>query len=409
MNQPLTYQELLLVKQKVQEEGRRRWNDAGRVGSLAYATGVGKSKVAIDAIDEIRHEYFTRHEYGIPQGLLVVPTEKMRDKGWPDEFTKWEVSMDGLKSVCYASLAKEDLSKYDYIIYDEIHKLTLPNLRKLEFIKGVNSNLIVLGLTATFPKVAKDDSVDTVERITLLQELVPPIDTITTDQAVDMGLISDFEIMVVKFYLDAVNKNIPSGTKKKEMRTEKEHYGKLTKSLSFLMYGSKNEGAKMNAIAKRMQFIYNLPSKQRLAKECLQNMSSARTLVFAGNIEQANALCGEQVYHSDSNDVMLTKFQNGEIDLLGCVRALNEGENLNYPDQSLIQQVDSQERNLVQRIGRNIRLRPHNPSFKAKIVILVAIGTVDEKWFKSSIAEFQTSRIKEFIVRVPDIPKTVSI
>lgn len=76
------------------------------------------------------------------------------------------------------------------------------------------------------------------------------------------------------------------------------------------------------------------------------------------------------------------------------------------PDQALVIQVDSKERNLVQRIGRIVRKRYDNPDFKARIVILVALLTADENWFKEAIKDFETSRIKEYIVRVPDIKKT---
>lgn len=392
---------LIEVKDKIQQEGRQAWFDNFCKGTLAWATGVGKSKAAIDIMEQFRHEYLQAKAEGICQILLVSPTEEMRDNDWPAEFEKWGVSMQGIKGVCYASLAKEDLSKYDLIVYDECHRLTVHNLQRQQQV-----NKPALGLTATFPKARFEDDL---ERISLLTELLPPVHKVSTDEAVELGLISDFEIMTLMFYLDSVNKNIPGGTKKKPfMTTEKAAYNYYSQCIRTAVI--KNiEPLKFSAISKRTRFLYNLPSKFRLAQQCLEQLKKEekRTLVFAGSIEQANALCGEQVYHSESDSNALQRFQNKEIDLLGAVRALNEGKNLTEPDQCLVVQVDSVERNLVQRIGRIIRKRYDNPDFKARIVILVAMGTADEQWYKMSIKDFDTVRIKEYLVRVPDIQKSV--
>lgn len=368
---------------------------------MEWATGVGKSKAAIDCINLLRTE---KNDPKLPI-LLVTPTEEMRDENWPNEFEKWGASMDGIKAICYASLGKvKDLNIYEAIIYDEAHRITLPNLNKVwTYTKPI------LGLTATLPKIRKFDSDDTQERIDMLGTLIPPIHTITTDEAVDLGLISDFEVVVLQFYLDGVTKNIPCDTKLNELRTERGHYAKLTKKMQWAII-KKIEALKFAAINKRMNFLYNLPSKLRLAKQCLESLeqNGKRTVVFAGSIEQSGLLCGDKVYHSESSDVALRAFQRGEIDTICAVRALNEGQNLKEPDQGLVVQIDGVKKNLVQRIGRIIRKRYDQPDFKAKIVILVALNTADYQWYQASIADFQTSRIKQYIVRVPDIVKPVT-
>lgn len=243
----------------------------------------------------------------------------------------------------------------------------------------------------------------------MITEFLPPVHTITTDEAVDLGLISDFEVFVLKFFLDAVNKNIAGGTKKKpKLTTEKAEYSRVTKLMQFAVM-KKNDGMKFAAISKRMQLLYNLPSKLRLAKLCLENMSKEprRTLILCGSIAQANELC-EHVCHSESGPEALERFQAGEIDIIAAVKQLNEGKNLHNLEQELIIQVDSQERNLVQRIGRAVRKKLGRPDFKARIVVLVAANTADEKWYKSAIAEFNSTRIKEFIVRVPAVNKSTA-
>lgn len=254
--------------------------------------------------------------------LLVTPTEEMRDVDWPAEFEKWGVTMDNIKSICYASLAKEDLTKYDLIIYDECHRITLPNLEKLW-----KSPKPRLGLTATFPKIHKYSDEDETRRLELLQELLPAVHSISTDEAVELGLISDFEVLVLKFYLDGVTKNIVHETKKygKQMKTESQQYATLTKKMQWAII-QKIDGLKFSTIQKRTDFIYNLPSKLRLAQQCLASLEKEqkRTLVFGGSIDQVNTLCGPNVYHSKSSGDALIAFQAKEINTLGAVRSLNK-------------------------------------------------------------------------------------
>lgn len=390
----MTAEEALANKVRIQLEGNKAWLDNFCIGTYCWATGVGKSKGGLDAIEYIRHEYL-QHDIGIPLVLLVTPTEVMRDVEWPSEFEKWNVPAEHIKFICYASLAKEDLTKYDLIIYDECHRLTLPNLRKLEQLKTAR-----LGLTATFPKAKHEDDY---ERVELLEKLLPPIHVVSTDRAVELGLISDFEITVLKFNLESTVAEIPSGTKSANLCTEAQHYKKLTTQLQYaMMQGAKGVRLKFGMMSKRTQFIYNLPSKERLAKKVLKaiHVENKRTIVFAGSIEQAEKLCGKYVHHSGTDDKYLNAFQSGTTSLLGAVRVLNEGNNLTRPDQCLVVQLDSTERALVQRIGRIVRKRYDQPDFKARIVILVALNTADEKWYKSAIQDFETSRIKEYIYQL---------
>lgn len=402
----MTKEQALENKVRIQKEAEEAWLENEGYGCAELATGCGKTKIAISCIESIRHLWH-QSDKGSPQILIVVPTEEMRDIDWPEEFSKWDTDISNIKFVCYAALLKEKLDKYAMIIYDECHRVTIPNLRKLETLLEFPTRPYVLGLTATLPKVAYPDDM---ERVHLLKRLFPTIYKITTDEAVDMGLIADFEVHVIKFNLDSVNKNIKAGSKLKPFdTTELAHYKYLTKKLQIASMAARadkrKEGFRFSAISDRAQFLYNLPSKLRLATLCLEKITSSnsRTVVFAGSIEQANVLCGDMVYHSKSNRDALEKFQKKEISLLGAVRALNEGKNLSEPDNALIVQVDSVDRNLVQRIGRLVRIRYDNLTHKAKIIILVAVDTADQNWYESAISDFDSRRIKETLVKVPDI------
>jgi superfamily II DNA or RNA helicase len=383
----ITREEALANKIRLQEEGEATWIRNSCRGTICWATGVGKTRLGIKCIKYIRSICVD------PKILIVVPTQDLRDSNWPAEFEECKVSMRFITIVCYASLSKTDLTQYQFIIYDEVHKLTPENMTKLSLVRQYK---YLLGLTATFPKVTAHN----LNRVGLLEDLLPPIHTVSTDEAVELGLIADFEIKVLKLKLNDSVKNIPCGTKKKEFRTEQEHYAKLTKRIQYATI-KKAEGLKFGLLSKRTQFIYNLPTKFRIAQECLNSIhkDDKRTIVFTGSIEKAEKLCGELVFHSKSSDEAFDKFQRGEVNLLGCCKALNEGTNLYKPDQAIIDQVSSVDRDLIQRIGRIIRFRYDNPTFKGLIIILVVKDTVDEKWYESSIEGFNTKRITEYTIK----------
>lgn len=395
----MTAQEALANKVRVQEEARDSWVSTPW-GCLELATGCGKTKIGLDCWAA----------KGYPKLLIVVPTEEMRDTDWPEEAVKWGYDLKDVKVVCYAVLGKQDLTKYEMIIFDECHRLTEPNLRNIDRLRYLSSMPYryrssmpykVLGLTATMPTAAYEEQE---QRVAYLKELFPTRYKLSTDEAVDLGLISDFHVHVLKFELDTKHANIPGGTKAKPfMQTEASRYKYLTSKLQKAMI-TKNKNFIQIAIGERARFIYNLDSKLRLGKHCLEKLreTGKRNLIFAGSIEQANTLCGDNVYHSDSTREALDRFQRAEIDELGAVKALNEGKNLYKPDNGLILQVDSVDRNLVQRIGRLVRVRYDDLTHKALIVILVAVGTADEKWYNLAIKDFDSKRITETLVRVPD-------
>ena len=73
-------------KNEIQDEALQTWVDNKCVGALAMATGSGKSKVALLAIDYIVKTLKVKK----PKICLIVPTESLRDHNWLEEFKKWK-------------------------------------------------------------------------------------------------------------------------------------------------------------------------------------------------------------------------------------------------------------------------------------------------------------------------------
>ena len=89
----------------------------------------------------------------------------------------------------------------------------------------------------------------------------------------------------------------------------------------------------------------------------------------------------------------LQLFSDGRIDKLSCVLQLSEGVSIPGLKQGVIMHAYGNERKTSQRIGRLLRL---NPDQTATCHILCYKDTVDEKWVRSSLNGFDSTKIKFF-------------
>jgi len=379
------------IKSWVQQEAVKAWRAAGKRGTIEAATGTGKTVMALLAA----HAEFELN----PNALvyIAVPTETLRDVDWPNEMDKFGFSYmkEKTKRICYTSLGKEIPERdVDLFIGDEIHHATLGNT---VFFENENWKVFyILCLTATLPD--KNGYEQDKEKWNLINNLAPSCFKVTIEEAIELKLVSDFEVSILTFDLDDKDAYIEAGTPAKPFKqTEMQQYKFLTKALGRAMWNTKSEGAKFIWMQKRMDFLYNLRSKTLLAKEIMDKiLPNNRTLIFAGSIAQSELLCGEKVYNSGTNTKQLDLFCNEEIDYCGVVKILDEGKNVKNLDQALIVQLSSKERGVIQRIGRIIRYRPGH---KARIVVLVAKNTVDEKWCAKAFENFDQKRIKTYYVK----------
>lgn len=337
---------------------------------VTAATGFGKTKTTIELI-----KLFIKRVNKNPKILIITPTEELRDNGWKDEFKKWRKKAIYdlfVSTTCYASLTKIDSSTFDLIIADEAHNLTEANSKN---IIGIKSKLLLL--TATPPKDIEKKAI--LAKLNIENSFDFPL-----DEAVNNELVSDYEIEIIEFNLNDNAKQIKLSKKSNRLVTEKfayDYFDKLCKATN---------NSKMATI-KRMKVIYELPSKTSIINFILSNLigKEDRKLIFCSNIEQSE-LVSTYSYHSKSKSKSnLELFKNKKINTLSCVKALNEGVNISDVDYAIITQCNSNERNLIQQIGRCLR-----GSKKAKIYIICAKNTQDETWVNLSIANLNPSKIK---------------
>jgi superfamily II DNA or RNA helicase len=363
-------------KSEIQDEALQTWINNQCKGSLAMATGAGKSRCAILAVKYLIETLNIKK----PNICLIVPTEVLRDVTWNDEFTKWKVKRyyKFLDRYCYVSINKIENKKYDLIILDELQNLT-ENSAKF-FSQNVCDR--VIGLSATPPS-------DEIKKV-LVKLHCPVVYEYSLDEAVENGVVSPYKINLVEVQLDNIDKYIKAGTKANPfMTTEYNHYQYLCKQILRLKFAGKQQAA-MFAQLNRQRFIGNLKSKTEIAK-LIKNkyIKDDRALIFCHSIAQAEEMC-QHSFHSKSKGNSLEDLRNKKINQLSCVKALNEGQNIPDLDSAIIIQVNSVERNVIQQMGRIVRWRPDH---EAVIWILIAVNTQDETWWNKCSENIDKTRI----------------
>lgn len=354
----------MTIQDKIQRLVQVEWEKNNYKGTAALATGTGKSKIFINIVSKQKKPW-----------LLVVPTEKLRDKNWKEEFDKWDKSNIYDKFVdtcCYASLKNYDLTKYHGVCLDEGHNISINNVQpfKLHY-----ERLQILVLTATAPQDAEKKHI----LYNMLQCKI--IYSLPLKEAIELEIVAPLKIYLHLLQLDK-RKNIQKKTKTGTIFyvSEEGNYQWITKKINDTLFPTQTQ------YLTRARLIYNSPTKTEYARKLLSKLSKdKRILVFSQSISQIESIMKE-VYHSKTTDYYYYQFVDELIKRLGVVEALNEGENIKNLDIGFIIQCNSNPKNLFQRIGRIIRKRKNHT---AEIHILVLQGTADERWVSEILAGYE--------------------
>ena len=364
-----------MERQEIQDEALKAAEGKKRC-TIVLGTGVGKTLVGLKHMER---------NYNPMQSILIVAPKLSIISSWRYEAEKFGLSkvLEGATFSTYLSLNKHNPNDYDAVYFDEVHSLLDSHRSFLNNYAGR-----VLGLTGTPPKHK------TSEKGRLVSEYCPVVYTFKADDAIENGIINDYQIIVHEINLDTA-KNYKVSTKNGSfMTSELQNYS---------YWGTRIDTASGQPHilrVMRMKAMMEYPSKERYAKALLSSITS-KCIVFANTQEQADRMCTHS-YHSNNQDSEenLIDFKLGNINKLSCVLQLNEGVNIPGLKQGIIMHAYGNERKASQRIGRLLRL---NPDDKAIVHILCYMNTVDEKWVKEAISGFDENKIiwKDYEISLP--------
>ena len=313
-----------------------------------WATGCGKSLPALKSIHN--------------KQTLIVLSQLLHENNWRKEAIKWNIDLSTVTFVCYNSLIKHKDTDWDLIILDEGHRWidnwteTLPQFNSKE--------LIVLSGTLSSDAVKKMYNIGK-----------PQIDVITTEMAVEWGLLPEPQIKIFQLVLDniKVNQVFEKGKakhKKTESCTYQEWLNKWIRvkgdkrpnlQISCTAYQYHQllvndiDWAKDKAIKtkdenlwRRVKMLGNqrkswLASiKTQLVRELIKKLHGKRVVVFANDILQAEMFDVNAVHSKNKRgQLIIEEFNTYKRDLLVSVRQLQESMNLVEPEVGIIVQLNN--------------------------------------------------------------------
>lgn len=337
-------------------------------GILYLCPRFGKCRVAIKVFKKLVK----------PKILIAYPDAKIK-VAWQEEFGKTNYKNPSVTYTTFRSLEKHSKGKFDMIVIDEIHLLSE---RQIAAVQGMMSNkaVKVMGLTGTLNSWS-----ETVLRKRLFLNVLAHY---SITQAVNEGVITDYEIIVKKVPLD----NVQMNTYKNNVRTERGQFRAYSAVIDKMEEEGRSMMTKFLRLG-RMRIIQNSISKLEATKKLLTEFSSERVLVFCGLTATADLL-GCPVYHSKKGEKQTFEdFSNGKGNHLAVVKIGNTGVTYKPLNKVIINYFDSNAENLAQKINRCMAMEYGNVNKKATIYIVTSDEAVELKWLAKALAFFDEAKI----------------
>lgn len=356
---------ILTLRDKRQQEFAQIFLDHGEFGILNLCPRFGKIFTSINILEKLDKDINI---------LIAYPDLKIK-ASWEEDFKKRKYKNQNITYTTHLSIKKHTAGFYDLVILDEIHLLSEAQIEAVKELKCIS----VLGLTGTLSSWTEK---------TLNSELqLSVLARYPIEQAIEEGVITDYEITVVSTALDNTRLNDYKG----KHRTEKKQfdsYGWVIDQLE-----RQNKPTMFLRLA-RMRIIQNSVAKMELTRKLLAKHKDERVLVFCGLTKIADEL-GIPVYHSKAGEKdTFESFAAGKGNHLAVVKIGNTGVTYKPLNRVIINYFDSNGENLAQKINRCMAMEYNTPDKKAHIYIVSSTEEVEKKWLKSALEFFDKDKIK---------------
>lgn len=368
-----------LTRTERQKLGIKKWITANCCATACYATGVGKTRLAIMAIFLLLKQN--------PDAYIIVsvPTQYLKDQ-WIAELEKYSL-VNNCDVIVVNTIIKH---KYDcdLLILDEAHRFSSACFA------GVFSAVtykMVLCLTATLERLDGKEII--------IKQRAPVCDTITLEEATQNGWISP-----VKNYLVLLNVDLKEY---KELDRKFNSYFAFfgfdfSCAMSALQdWQYRNKFAKqigsdpktvlqmsaqwMKALHARKAFIENHPKKIEICRQIVDARQNTKGVMFCPTIKFANQINRGMVLHSkqkaSENKKIIANFNNATVGWLATSHMIDEGADIQGLTVGIQMGVDSSKIRATQRQGRVCRFSPNKT---AEMFTIVINNTQEVKWFNNS-------------------------
>lgn len=406
------------IKTQLQQREFAVLKDEHRV-ILKWATGCGKSKMAIDLINYRAMSMLVHRE---PVKALFVVAERAHIKNWEDEFDKWQLNRSAVVTdiCCYASLKKYKDSHYDIVVLDEgHHAFTIKRLAVLEELSHnlypTNNYVCLLSATLSSGKQA------------MIEDVFGKfaVSTITLKDAIQNDILPDPKVYVVAMELDdrKMNQEIRARKGDNPMVVDWEHRNKykfkntpytirctqkqkniwLTNEMEYWKqryaqsHNSYHHNFWVNLGSQRKRFlgeqktdaVYRLIHRLVLLKK--------RFVCFCASVNQADTFSMVNTISSKKsakyNQKVIDGFNQKILNQIYAVGMITEGMNLTDIQAGIIVQLDGKERLFVQKFGRS--MRADDPI----VFIFYYKDTQDEVYLKTALENIDAKYIRHIDIK----------
>lgn len=284
------------LRDKRQEEFANIWMEE-QFGILFLCPRFGKCRVGIKIMQKLK-----------AKSVLIAYPDKKIKQSWEEDLEKLEYHDSDITYTTHLSLWKYIGQKFDLVILDECHLLSEAQLDACRDV--LSSNKTVLALTGSLAQET--------EKVLYNSLNLSVVAEYSIEKAIEEGIITDYQITVIKTPLDSTTLQT-FGNKRK---TEKQRFDDFTYLID---QAEKNHRDTKFLRIMRMRVVQNSIAKLRKTKEVLEKLKSERILVFCGTIASAESL-GIPSFHSKSKDKnVFEDFVKGKEEKLAVVKIGNTG------------------------------------------------------------------------------------
>lgn len=273
------------------------------------------------------------------------------------------------------------------MILDEVHMYASDVF--IQIFNRVSTNF-TLGLTGTLKRLDGKEK--------LILEHIPVVDTITLDEAVKNGWISEHVQYKLEIEVDLTDYHEYSAKFLHHFAFFGHNFDLAMACLKDVrvraMFAARLQGKTekdvliqalgfSKAMRQRKDFIYNHPRKIELVNEIIAAREDRKIITFTKSVKHARMIEKGEVFHGGikpqkAKDKLLNDFNKANEGVLNTCKAVDVGTDLAGVNVAIIISGDSSQITKAQRIGRALR---YAEGKVAELWSFVLKGTAEEGWF----------------------------
>lgn len=318
--------------------------------------------------------------------VLVCYPNQVIKQSWEDELTKYKPLSDNITFTTFASLKKYKAQSFDFLIIDEIQKLSV---NQINMIKTIKFNKRV-GLSGTL-------SENTLKKLyfSLGMEVKFKYDV---SDAIKDKLVKDYRIHVHYCELDDKIATITYKKFGKEViGTEKQAYDAYCSTMEYFEGQAMSTGSKVarfgfkKYMGLRTNLLYNSPNLLKLALNVVNKYADKKCLIYTLRQEIANKLSNETYHSKNKNEEILENFKTSKSGHLSVVNCVTAGITITNLSHVILHTYESNTETLQQKIGRSMLYQFEGDM--SNIHICCIKSTQMEVWLNKSLKSLEQDKI----------------